>query len=51
MLVLVLVKVGANWSLSEENGLASLVILVGMLAGGSGLVWLKLRLAKEPLKR
>ena len=46
-----LANAGSRTSLREENNIALLAILVGMLAGGSGLVWLKLRFASKPLKR
>ena len=42
---------GSRTSLSEANNIALLSIVVGMVAGGSGLVWLRLRFAKESLKR
>ncbi len=34
-------------SLGEANDLGALAILVGMLVGGAGLVWLKMRITKK----
>jgi len=46
-----LANLGSRTSLSVENNIAFLSMVVGMLAGGAGLVWLKLRFAGKPLKR
>jgi len=39
-------NLGNHRSPSKENDLAYLAILVGMLVGGTGLVWLKMRFTK-----
>jgi hypothetical protein len=46
LIMLVLGNSGNHRSIRGENDLADFAILVGMLVGGTGLVWLKMRFAK-----
>ena len=41
--MLVLDNLGNHRTIREENDLAYFAILIGMLVGGTGLVWLKMR--------
>jgi len=44
--MLVLDNLGNHRTIREENDLAYFAILIGMLVGGTGLVWLRMRFAK-----
>ncbi len=44
--MLVLDNLGNHRTIREENDLAYFAILIGMLVGGTGLVWQRMRFAK-----